>query len=408
MLPVQFFIIYGMPESSFTRQEIETLRKETPGCSKVIHFNNAGASLMPEVVGRRTIEYLEEEMAYGGYETAEKYQDRINSVYNHLASYLNCLPSEIAITENATVAWGQAFGSIPLGNGDCILTSVSEYASNFIPYLQIAKRKGVMVKVIPNDKFGQVDVSALEEMIDDRVKLIAVTHIPTNGGLVNPAVEIGKVARAHNIWYLLDACQSAGQLSLDINEIGCDFLSATGRKYVRGPRGVGFLFASRQRTAGLEPTMLDLHGATWTTQDSYQPRNDAGKYETWESNRSGVIGLAAAVEYMLNIGVDRIWQRIQYLADYLRAALEPLSFAEVYDLGLQKCGIVSIATERTPADVKRSMLESGINVSIIHPAHTLIDMTSRNLGNMIRASVHYYNTEEEIDRFIQQLQTIHN
>lgn len=395
-----------MSNLSFSHQQIKALRLSTPGVQNVVHFNNAGAALMPEVVGKKVIEYIQHELNYGGYETAAKFSEEINSVYSVLANYLGCLPSEIAIMENATAAWGQAFLSIPFEKGDCIITSDSEYASNYIPYLQMMKRMGIVVESIPNDSYGQIDISALLEMVHDRVKLIAITHVPTNGGLVNPAVKIGAIAREHDIWYLLDACQSVGQMPLNVKELRCDFLSATSRKYLRGPRGVGFLYVAQDKISELEPVVLDLQGANWITKDTYSSRKDARKFENWESNLAGVVGLAKAVEYMLELKVDRIWARVQHLADYLRSELSRIPGIEVHDLGEVKCGIVSFTSRMEVQLLKTQLHQAGFNVSIIQPSHTLLDMQARGLGKMIRASVHYYNTEQEIDRFVEFLREI--
>lgn len=389
----------------FTPDEISGQRAATPGTSLVIHFNNAGASLMPVTVGNEMLDYLKHEMKFGAYETAEKFHSKIGAAYLNLAKYLNCLPSEIALTQNATAAWDQAFLSIPFKPGDRILCSISEYASNYIPMLQSVKRNEVQVERIPNDEYGQVDIKSLEQMIDDRVKLIAITHIPTNGGLVNPAEKIGQLAKQHNTWYLLDACQSVGQMPLNVKEIGCDFLSATGRKYLRGPRGVGFLYANQESTKLLEPIILDLHAATWKSHTTYDIRPDSRKYETWEANFAGVVGLGVAVDYMLSIGVDRIWERIQLMAGYLRDRLQTVPGVTVHDLGEIRCGIVSFSSHLDPFELKTKLHQQRINVSVIHPSHTLIDMESRGLGHLIRASVHYYNTEEEVDALVEYLRS---
>ena len=394
-----------MIDPTFTTGEILTFRAETPGVSNVIHFNNAGASLMPGGVEKAILEYFQQEVRYGGYETAEKFSSQIDQVYSALSRYLNCSSSEIALCQNATAAWDQAFLSIPFNKGDTVLCSVSEYASNYIPLLQLAKKRGVQIRTIPNDSDGQVDVEALQNMIDKTVKLIAITHVPTNGGLINPAKAIGQISRQNNILYLLDACQSAGQMPLDVQELGCDFLSGTSRKYLRGPRGIGFLYACENTTGSFEPVILDLHAASWTSPTSYEIRVDAKKYENWENNLSSVVGFATAIDYMLSIGTERIWQRIQFLATYLREQLQIIPGVRLHDLGKTKCGIVSFSTPMDSFKLKSELHHNGFNVSVIHPSHTLIDMNGRGLGHLIRASVHYYNTIEEIDTFTEYLKT---
>jgi len=379
--------------------DITKARRDTPSCEKIIHFNNAGASLMPKCVADAVIGHLRLEELRGGYEAAAINQERIVRVYAAAAEMLNCSPGEIAVVENATRAWDMAFYSIPFKEGDRILTSMAEYASNYIAFLQISRRTGAVIEVIPNDEYGQVSLNALEEMIDERARLIAVTHIPTNGGLINPAAEIGRIAKKHGVLYLLDACQSVGQMELDVVDLGCDFLSATGRKFLRGPRGTGFLYARKELLPCLEPVFLDLHAALWTAPGEYVIRPDARRFENWETNYAGKLGLAAALDYALFWGLDNIQTRVFSLADSLRDGLGAIPGVTVRDMGLKKCGIVSFtADSRSPDEIKTYLAGNGINVSVSGASSTRLDMTERGIVSLVRASVHYYNTEEEADR----------
>lgn len=355
---------------------------------------------MPSPVLETMVEYLRLEASSGGYETAERSAATLEDAYDALASLLSCGRDEIAFIENATRAWDMAFYSIPFRPGDRILTSVSEYASNYIAYLQVGRRTGAVVEAVPNDASGRLCLESLERMIDDRVKLIAVTHVPTNGGLVQPAAEIGKIARSAGVLYLLDACQSVGQIPLDVEALGCDMLSGTGRKYLRGPRGTGFLFVRRRLLERLEPAFLDLHAATWTAKDRYEIRPDARRFENWETNFAGKAGLAAAVRYALSWGLDDIRERVAGLAGNLRETLAALPGVAVCDLGAEKCAIVSLTIEgRKPEEIKRLLREQRMNVSVSGVESTRLDMESRGLRSVVRASVHYYNTLEEIERF---------
>src|SRR6266536_2715268 len=301
--------------------DVARARRETPGCEHVTHLNNAGSSLPPQPVLEAVVGHLELEARVGGYEAHEQNEAAIERFYGAAAELLVARPEEIAFASSATRAWDMAFYAFPFDRGDRILTAVAEYISNYIAYIQIAERTGVEVIPVPNDEYGQVSVDALRELVDERVKLIAITHVPTNGGLVNPAAEIGAVAREGGIPYLLDACQSVGQLPVDVEELGCDVLSATGRKFLRGPRGTGFLYVRRGLLEHLEPPLLDGHAAEWQEDGDYRIRDDARRFENWESFVAGKLGLGAAVDYALQLGLEPIRDRVQALAAQLRGCL---------------------------------------------------------------------------------------
>lgn len=387
--------------------DIAKLRAETPGCQEVIHFNNAGASLVTQTTLETQQKYLGEEARYGSYETANRYRGNLEQFYEEAATLLNTTPRHIAYTESATVAWERAFFSIRLQPGDVVVTGESEYASNYIALLQAQERFGIHIQVIPSTSTGEIDLELLEKSLREGVKVVAITHMPTNGGLVNPAEEIGRLTSQYGVIYLLDACQSIGQYPLDVQKLKCDFLSATGRKYLRGPRGTGLLYVSKTALGQFNPLSMDLHAAEWTGPGAYESRADAKKFENWESSQAGKLAFTEALRQCHQLGTEAIWSRVQKLAQALRDNLQNNHKVVCHDVGQKFSGIVTFsAKELMTAQVKELLSQQKINTSIALPSGTLLDATRRDLPEMIRASVHYYNTMEEINIFTDWLQQI--
>ena len=356
---------------------------------------------MPQPVIDAMRSHLALEARIGGYEAAEHESARVEHTYDAIATLVRASSDEIALMDSATRAWDLVLLSLPFQPGDRILTSNTEYASNYIGMLQVARRSGVIIDVIADDQHGQVDVTALEAAVDERVKLIALTHVPSTSGLVNPAEGVGAIANKHAIPYLLDACQSVGQLALDVEAIGCDFLSGTGRKYLRGPRGTGFLYARRSTTAAVEPVMLDMHGADWISRDSYQARGDARRFETFEYDVAGRIGLGVACDYALALGLEAIEARVTALASHLRARLLNIPGVELHDRGERLCGIVTFSLAGWGCDDIRERLGAqGINTWVSAMSSSRLDLEPRGLEKLVRASVHYYNSGQEVERFV--------
>ncbi|WP_095129822.1 aminotransferase class V-fold PLP-dependent enzyme [Pseudomonas sp. Irchel s3h14] len=389
---------------------IEQLRADTPAVAQLIHFNNAGAALMPAPVIETMTRHIQLEASLGGYEAAGQQSAEVDNVYGAIARLINAQPDEIAVIENATRAWDMAFYSLPLQPGDVVLTSTTEYAGNYIPYLQLKQQRGIEIRVIPNDEHGQVSLLALKDMLDDdRVALISLPVIATNGGPVQPIEQIGALARAAGVLFLLDACQGVGQMPIDVQKIGCHMLAATSRKYLRGPRGMGFLYVERSLCQNLEPAFLDLHAASLQTADAFKIRPDARRFENWECNVAAKLGLGAAVEYALAQGIEPMWLRIQHLADYLRQRLADIPGVTPRDLGAVKSGIVTFTHCNSSAAQVQQWLasqEKRINVTTSTFRSTLLDMQHRDLLEVSRASLHAYNTEAEIDTMIAALRRL--
>jgi cysteine desulfurase/selenocysteine lyase len=382
--------------------DIERARRDTPGVARVAHLNNAGAALPPIQVTDAVIAHLQRESDMGGYEAAEAATDQVEHTYAAIARLTGAHTDEIAVVENATRAWDMAFYGLTLGPGDRILTARAEYASNVIAFLQVARRTGAVIEVIDNEESGQLSVSDLRRRLDDGngpVKLVAITHVPTQGGLVNPAEEVGAATREAGVPYLLDACQSIGQMPVDVERIGCDMLSATGRKFLRGPRGTGFLYVRRDFIDQVEPPFLDLHAATWTAPDKYEIRPDARRFENWETNYAAKIGLGVAVDYALSWGLEAIEKRVTGISEHLRQQLTHVAGVHVHDQGQRQCGIVTFTVDGVPAQkVQQQLADHGVNVSVSLVDYARLDLPTRGLPDLVRASVHYYNTDDELDQ----------
>jgi len=383
--------------------DLARLRAETPGCASRIHFNNAGSGLMAAPVLEAITEYLELEAELGGYEAADAREEAIHDFYAATAQLLGCKARNIAFASNATDAFARALSSIPFASGDLILTTRDDYISNQIAFFSLRKRFGVDVVHAPNVPEGGVDVGAMERLMRERrPRLVAVTHIPTNSGLVQPVAEIGRRCRELELLYLVDACQSVGQYAIDVEQLGCDFLSATGRKFLRGPRGSGLLYVSdRALAAGYEPLFIDMRGARWVGPEDYRQVETAARFEDWEFSYATLLGSAAAIRYALTVGIDVIAERTPALGAALRERLAELDGVRIFDRGRRRCAIVTFTVDGWNSEVLMTELRRRrINSSVSAREHALYDFKDKGVEACVRMSPHYYNTEQEVDEVV--------
>jgi selenocysteine lyase/cysteine desulfurase len=379
--------------------DVDALRAQTPGCAHRIHLNNAGAALLAQPTLDAMTAQLRREAEIGGYEAAAEAQDAIAATYAALADLVRGRSEEIALFDNATHAWNAAFYSVPLRPGDRILTGRAEYGSNVLAYWQVASRTGAEVVVVPNDSSGQIDVAALARMADERTQLIGVSHVPTSGGLVQPATEIGRIARGCGALFLLDATQSAGQFPVNVDTFQCDLLTGTGRKFLRGPRGTGFLWVRTAALDQLDPYVTEISSATWDGHRGFTWADGARRFGTWEHSYVNVLGLGAAVRQALDLGLDAIGRRAAALGARLRDQLGDLPGVTTHDLGQVRCAIVTAKIDGVPAERAAEALgRAGVNVTTTVPEDNPLDTEDRGVHPLIRFSPHYYNTEAEIDR----------
>lgn len=365
-----------------------------------IHLNNAGASLMPRPVHQAIVQHLQREVSLGGYEAADLARDAIHKAHDDVARLIGATARNVAVVENATVAFAQALSAFDFEPGDAIVTSRNDYSSNQLMYLSLAQRRGVRVLRAEDLPAGGADPDSVAKLVrTERPKLVAITHVPTNSGLVQRVEEIGRICAEHDVPYLVDACQSVGQLPIDVQQLHCTYLAATARKFLRGPRGVGFLYVSDAALeAGHYPLYIDLHGARWTEADSFELVDDATRFENWEFAYALVLGQGAAAEYARRVGVADAGRYASGLAQRAREQLANIEGVRVLDAGEELCAIVTVEIAGHDArDVVRMLREEAINTSALDRTSAVIDMDDKQAHSALRISPHYYNTQREID-----------
>jgi selenocysteine lyase/cysteine desulfurase len=386
--------------------DLAAVRRDTPACHRGVFLDTAGSSLPPVQVLDEVIGHLRREAEVGGYRAHDERLEDLENGYGVLAELLGCEPDEVAFTDSATRSWLAAFDAVPLSADDRVLVTEAEYAGNAIPLLRRAAEVGASVLPVPSDPTGCVDVNALRAMLDERVKLVSLVHVPTNGGLVNPVAPVAEAAHDVGALVLLDGCQSVGQVPVDAGALGVDIISGTGRKWLRGPRGSGFLMVRRAVLPRLRPRQVDLRSGTWSSPDRYELRSDARVFELWESSVADRLGLLAAVRYALALGIDSIAAAVRDRAAYLRAGLSAVPGVTVHDLGTDQCGIVSFTVDGVPpAAVMSRLAAHDVTVTVTGVTSTQYDMTRRGLPEVVRASPHYFLTPEQLDEAVAALRS---
>lgn len=389
--------------------DITALRADTPGIEHRVHLNSAGASLMPRPVIDAVAGHFRREAEIGGYEAEAEAAEAIEDAYQDVATLLGTTPEHVAMTEHATASFVAALSSVPFRPGDVLVTTRNDYVSNQIQYLSLADRFGIEVVRVSDAPEGGVDLQAMEETIHRRrPRVVAVTQIPTNSGLVQDVESIGAMCRSRDILYVVDGCQSVGQMPVDVEAMGCDFFSATSRKYLRGPRGAGFLYVSdRVLDAGMEPLFPDLRGADWITDDLYQPAPDARRFETWEFSWGLVLGTGTAARYATDVGLQAIQDRARALASEVRDRLPSLPGGRVLDEGPELGATVTASFEgHTPANLVAELRRRSINTTGQNRVDAVIDYDRKGVDGALRISPHYFNTREELDALMDALREI--
>lgn len=374
-----------------------------------IHLNNAGASLMPRPVHETIVQHLQREVSLGGYEAADLAREAIGQAHADVGALIGAAARNIAVVENATVAFSQALSAFDFQPGDVIVTSRNDYSSNQLMYLSLAQRRGVRVLRAADLPAGGVDPDSVARLVrSERPRLVAITHVPTNSGLVQRVEDIGRICAREDVPYLVDACQSVGQLPLDVERIQCTYLAATARKFLRGPRGVGFLYVSDAAlAAGQYPLYIDLHGAHWAEPDRFELVRDATRFENWEFAYALMLGMGTAAAYAQRVGVEAAGRHASQLARHAREQLSAIPGVRVLDAGEELCAIVTVEIDGHDAsDVVRELRDEAINTSALDRSSAVLDMDDKQVRSALRVSPHYYNTVREIDIVVGAIEAI--
>ena len=364
---------------------------------------------MPRGVLDAMVGHLRREANFGGYESADDAEPAVADAYANVARVLGTEPRNIAVVENSTVAFFQALSAFDFKPGDVIVTTRNDYVSNQLAYLSLVRRCGVEVRRAEDLTSGGADPQSVKELLrQSRVRLLAVTWVPTNSGLMQPVEAIGEMAEAAGVPYLVDGCQAVGQIPVEVAKLRCDFFSGAARKFLRGPRGIGFLYASdRALKRGDFPLYIDMRGADWVSADTFAPAPDARRFENWEFAYGLLLGLGEAARYALEVGVERGGRRARALAATLRGKLSGLNGIRVLDRGNELAAIVTVQVPGWDAQELSKLLRTkGINASASLRAYAVIDMDEKRAASALRLSPHYYNTEEEIDRVVETLRAV--
>jgi cysteine desulfurase / selenocysteine lyase len=378
--------------------DVENERSLTDAVGAVVHLNHAGASPSPRPVVDTVVDHLRLEARIGGYEAADAAAERIAAVTSSIAGLIGAADDEVAVVDGASRAWHLAFDALSLPDGATVLTSRTEYNANVFGLLHARDRRGIRIELLPEDDSGAVDAAATAERLSrGDVGVVSLSWVPSQGGLVHPAAAVGAACRTAGVPYLLDACQAVGQMPVDVRSLGCDALAATGRKFLRGPRGTGFLYVRGSLLERLDVAPFDANGTEWLADDRLRAVPGARRFEPFERPVAAVLGLGAAVDHALTLGLEAIEARVTALAGALRDDLSGRPGVTVRDQGRERCGIVTFTVDGIEAtEVQSALAQAGVNVSVAPVELARTDLGGRGLDAVVRASVHYWNVGEDL------------
>ncbi|MFI8106512.1 aminotransferase class V-fold PLP-dependent enzyme [Streptomyces sp. NPDC086023] len=372
-----------------------------------VHLNTAGAGLMPAEVVDVMADHLAQEAAEGAYETELRHADTLDKgVYEALASVLDAPVDDVALFDNATRAWSSAVGALRLTGTGRVWITPYEYAGNLILWTELRRRTGLRVEVVPLTPSGDLDLDWMRRNIREDVAVVSVPHVPSGCGIVNPVEEIGRILAPWPCLYLVDACQSVGQLDVSVRRIGCDLLTGAGRKFLCGPRGTGFAAIGPRLRAAATPLFHDLHVADVTALHDYEVHTDsARRFEYAERSAAAVRGLDAALRHHLARTAEPGTGHDARAA--IRDAIAAVPGTRLIDPGTRHASLVTfVCADVSAARIRAELAARGVSVWVAQGNHTPLYLPGQGVDHAVRVSPHHYTSPQDTEVFARALREV--
>ena len=376
----------------------------------VIYLDHAAGSVPPIPVLQATRDYLDEVGKLGFVNPAfyEKGAETTKDTKKKVAEFINAdQADEVALTKGGSESIGQVINGIKWKKGDEVVTSILEIVSGFVPLVRLEREFGVRVRLIGISKSGHMNLQALERALSKKTRLVVLMHISNSLGTLQPLREARKLIRETHALYLVNASQSIGQIRVDVKDLGCDFLVAPCRKWLRGPQGLGILYCRKELLGSMEPSHIAWTTTKWISRSRYQHIATAERFEAGELNFGTVAALNRALDYVEEIGgIDNIRSRILHLTSYLLDRLREANGIEVYGdpESATRGGIVAFDKRKVASEnISSQLAKEGIIIEAGNFASPLV-LKKFHRDKWARVCVHYFNSTEDIDGFVTALE----
>lgn len=375
--------------------DVERVRSDTQVAQEVIYFNNARVSPYPRPAARAIRDFVEVE-ATGGWaelDATEIHRDTRAA----LARLLNSTEDNTILTTSATHAFNLIVNGLDWGPDQNVVMSDLAYRSIAIALLHLEARLGVQLRVAPSDEL-LIDPETLLALVDDKTRLVVVPQLATFSGVIQPVTRLAELLAETGALFAVNGTQALGQIPVDVQAIGSDFFFATSRKWLRGPRGLGVLNVKPGLIPRLLPTTVGHTAALWTGPGEYEIVASPDRFHAGDHPFALMKGLSASADYAMGVGVESIFERNLELGSYAREALRSAGIKIHDDVHGQTGNIPLQVGERDPDDVVDHLRAHGVAACVIYEENNLLALRRMGARSLVRLSISYFNTKEEIDR----------